>query len=447
MKHKPYLKYKPSGVEWLGNIPESWCTDRLKWTIRVCQNGIWGEEPDGINDVVCIRVADFDRERFKVNLIEPTLRSIPASQLRGRLLHKGDILLEKSGGGEKQPVGAVVMFDHDCKAVCSNFISLISNAKNINSAFLTYLHAALYDAKINVRSIKQTTGIQNLDSSSYFNESVPYLSFEEQEAIADFLDEKCGRIDELIKKKEWLIEILKVKRTAIISHAVIRGLDPNVKMKNSGVEWLSDMPEHWDALPLKRIVAVPVTDGPHETPEILDDGIPFVSAESIRNNRIDFERKRGFISVEDHCRYSKKYKPKRDDIFMIKSGATTGNLAIVETDEEFNIWSPLAVVRANINRALPKYILFAMNSKEFQASVQLFWSYGTQQNIGMNIIENLPIPLPPLPEQRAIANHLDQETGKIDNLISKVEGAIEKLKEYRSGIITAAVTGKIDVRE
>lgn len=216
------------------------------------------------------------------------------------------------------------------------------------------------------------------------------------------------------------------------------------KYKPSRVEWLGDVPEHWNVKQLKWIVAMPITDGPHETPEILDEGIPFISAEAIRNNKIDFERKRGFISEADHNKFSQKYHPKRDDIFMIKSGATTGNLAINESDEEFNIWSPLAVVRVHPKKALPRFVLAAMNSKEFQTSVQLFWSYGTQQNIGMNVIENLQIPVPALSEQKVIAEYLDRETAKIDSLISKKQQLLEKLKEYRTALISKVVTKGLD---
>jgi len=217
-------------------------------------------------------------------------------------------------------------------------------------------------------------------------------------------------------------------------------LKPYPKYKPSGVDWLGVVPEDWKVMPLKWIVSTPITDGPHETPEIFDEGIPFISAEAVRNNKIDFERKRGYISEADHKRFSLKYHPKRNDIYMIKSGATTGNLAIVETDEEFNIWSPLAVIRTNKNKAFARFVLAAMNSKEFQTSVQLFWSYGTQQNIGMNVIENLSIPIPPLSEQHSIAGYLDRETGKIDELIAKKEQLIERLKEKRTALISRAVT-------
>lgn len=132
---------------------------------------------------------------------------------------------------------------------------------------------------------------------------------------------------------------------------------------------------------------------------------------------------------------------------MIKSGATTGNVAFVDTDEEFNIWSPLAVIRPHPEKALTPFVFFFMKSRNFFQAIELGWSYGTQQNIGMNVIENLPIVLPPLPEQRAIASFLDRETVRIDGLINKVNESIALLREYRTALISVAVTGKIDVRK
>jgi type I restriction enzyme S subunit len=328
--------------------------------------------------------------------------------------------------------------------------------RTVHSGFLSYaLRESTFVESIVARSVGVSYPAVNAPDVA----TIPILlpPTPEQRTIADFLDVQTKKINTLIAKKRAFIEKLKEKRTALISHTVTRGLPPAAakaaglnhkpKLKPSGIEWLGDVPVHWAVRPLKIIVSEPITDGPHETPEILDDGIPFVSAESVRNNRIDFTRKRGFISREDHRKYSLKYSPKRDDIYMIKSGATTGNLAIVDTDDEFNIWSPLAAIRTNKKIASPRYVLHAMNAKEFQTSVQLFWSYGTQQNIGMNVIENLVIPLPPLIEQDAIANYLDRETSKIDRMIKKVEAVIEKLQEYRTALITAAVTGKIDVRK
>ncbi|WP_147462743.1 MULTISPECIES: restriction endonuclease subunit S [Pseudomonas syringae group] len=186
----------------------------------------------------------------------------------------------------------------------------------------------------------------------------------------------------------------------------------------------------------------PITDGPHETPEFIDDGIPFVSAEAVSSGEINFSKSR-FISHADHHKYSKKYKPRRDDIFMVKSGATTGVVALVSTDRDFNIWSPLAVVRCS-RLAFPRYILQTMRSRNFQESVILNWSFGTQQNIGMSVIENLRIPLPPISEQNQIARFLDHETARIDALIEEQQRLIELLKEKRQAVISHAVTKGLD---
>ena len=188
--------------------------------------------------------------------------------------------------------------------------------------------------------------------------------------------------------------------------------------KDSGVEWLGEVPGHWEVLPIKRIVAMPITDGPHETPQFIDEGTPFVSAEAVSSGKIDFSRVRACISDEDNARYSLKYSPKLHDIYMVKSGATTGITAIVEGRTDFNIWSPLAVVRCG-ESALPYFVLNFMRSQNFLEAVTLNWSFGTQQNIGMGVIENLFCTLPPLPEQTQIAAFLDRETAKIDELVAE----------------------------
>jgi type I restriction enzyme S subunit len=211
------------------------------------------------------------------------------------------------------------------------------------------------------------------------------------------------------------------------------------KYKNSGVEWLGEVPEHWAVLPLKRIVSSPITDGPHETPAFLDEGVPFVSAEAVSAGRIDFAKVRGCISAEDNARYSLKYAPQQHDIYMVKSGATTGVTAIVEDRTDFNIWSPLAAIRCG-QAAAPYFVLNFMRCRNFQEAVTLNWSYGTQQNIGMGVIENLPCVLPPLAEQTHIAFFLDRETAKIDALIAEQQRLIELLQEKRQAVISHAVT-------
>lgn len=211
------------------------------------------------------------------------------------------------------------------------------------------------------------------------------------------------------------------------------------KYKNSGVEWLGEVPEHWEVIAIKHIVSTPITDGPHETPIFLDEGIPFVSAEAMSLGHIDFNKIRGFISEADHLRFSQKYHPQRDDIYMIKSGATTGITAIVETDKEFNIWSPLAAIRCG-DKSVPHFVLNFMRSKNFREGVTLNWSFGTQQNIGMGVIQNLAVTVPPIEEQIGIATFLECETVKIDELIAEQQRLIELLKEKRQAVISHAVT-------
>lgn len=217
-----------------------------------------------------------------------------------------------------------------------------------------------------------------------------------------------------------------------------------VKMKSSGSPWIGKIPEHWETAAIKFLLQTPVTDGPHETPEKLSEGIPFVSAEAIQDRRINFNRIWGYISENDHARYSRKYSPKIDDIYMVKSGATTGRLAMVEDDRIFNIWSPLAAFRFDGERALPQFVFFALQSEYFQKAVELSWSYGTQQNIGMGVLANLDVSFPSPPEQRTIAAYLDEETGKIDRLVELRRRQIELLKEQRASLIQQAVTCGLD---
>ncbi|MCL2637758.1 MAG: restriction endonuclease subunit S [Oscillospiraceae bacterium] len=214
--------------------------------------------------------------------------------------------------------------------------------------------------------------------------------------------------------------------------------------KDSGVEWIGEIPVDWDRTKLKNLLATPITDGPHETPEILDEGIPFLSAEAVKNLKLNFDLKRGYISQNEHERFCLKCKPQRGDIFMIKSGATTGNIAMVETDEEFSVWSPLALIRCNENKIDRYYMFLFLQSFIFRRQVKLFWSYGTQQNIGMGVLGNLFVAYPDVETQRRIADYLDRRTSAIDTLIADKLRLIDLLREKRQSLISEAVTKGLD---
>ena len=216
------------------------------------------------------------------------------------------------------------------------------------------------------------------------------------------------------------------------------------KYKSSNIEWIEDIPEHWNRTTLKRLTYIKITDGPHETPIFLDEGIPFVSAEAIQNGTINFNDIRGHISKEQDKIYSRKCKPKQGDIFVVKSGSTTGKVAIVETDKDFNIWSPIALIRFNKMKMNNLYGFYFLQSTIFQTQVQQFWSFGTQPNVGMNVLENLWLAIPNIEEQKDIANFLDKKTVYIDNILDKKQRLIELLKEKRQTLISHAVTKGLD---
>lgn len=218
------------------------------------------------------------------------------------------------------------------------------------------------------------------------------------------------------------------------------------KYKDSGIEWIGEIPEHWETSKTLFSLSIPITDGPHTTPELFETGIPFVSAEAVSfgNGRIDFSHIRGYISDNFYQECCKKYIPQIDDIYMIKSGATTGRVAIVDTDVKFTIWSPLAVFRCNKERMLPHFLFYQLQSNGYQKQIELNWSYGTQQNIGMRTLEKLILSVPPIAEQQSIANYLDQKCGEIDELITLQEGMITKLQSYKQSVITEAVTKGLD---
>lgn len=229
---------------------------RLKWAFDSCKNGAWGSEPDGDWDIVCIRAADFDGQSGRLNKGERTLRSIEPNVFDKIALRPGDLVMEKSGGGEKQLVGRTVLFDDERSSVCSNFLARCRPAEDIEPAYLNYLLLAIYAGRGTYPHIKQSTGIQNLDLGSYLNTrvSIPRLSI--QQCIARFLDEKTARIDALIEKKQALLARLAEKRQALITRAVTKGLNPDVPMQPSGLDWVDQIPAHWQSGNIRRFAVM-----------------------------------------------------------------------------------------------------------------------------------------------------------------------------------------------
>ena len=289
-----------------------------------------------------------------------------------------------------------------------------------------------------------TLGRWRLPAINFKKIDVPVPPVLEQQRIVSAIDEKVGKVDALIANVQTQIEKLKAYKQSMITEVVTKGLDPSVPMKNSGVDVYPSVPEHWNVQKTLTTLTMPITDGPHTTPELLSEGIPFVSAEAVScgNGGIDFDHIRGFISREFYDECSKKYVPQRDDIYMIKSGATTGRVSVVDTDRIFTIWSPLAVFRCNPDVVHFRFLYSFLQSSAYQRQVQFGWTYGTQQNIGMRTLERLKVFVPPLDEQYAITECLDAKCIQIDRLVAIKQAKIEKLEQYKRSLIYEYVTGK-----
>ena len=186
---------------------------------------------------------------------------------------------------------------------------------------------------------------------------------------------------------------------------------------------------------LLDVLDQPITDGPHETPTFYDDGVPFISADAIVNNKIDFKRKRGYISDEYDKVCSKKYSPQLLDIYLVKSGSTTGKVAIVKTEERFNIWSPLAAIRVN-KKNDPLFIFYMLQTKQVQEQVKLKSSQGSQPNLSMRVLEKFVIPVPSLDEQSRIVSILDTFEASIANLETQLKEREKQYEYYRNKLLT-----------
>lgn len=217
----PDAPIRPSGIDWIGDIPEHWKKSRIKNHISRSAAGVWGDDEKGNkNDIICFRIADFNYGERCLSFDKITIRNIDPKQLEGRYLSKGDLLIEKSGGGETTPVGRVVYCNFDGKATYTNFIHSITLSDNVDSRFFLYYFNMLYSNKINLLYFNQTTGLQNLQIGEYLGQAIYLPPLSEQQAIADYLDKKCAEIDGLKAKLNKKRETLKELRQSIISEVM-----------------------------------------------------------------------------------------------------------------------------------------------------------------------------------------------------------------------------------
>lgn len=411
---KRYPAYRDSGVEWIGEVPEGWETWKVTHGFQKLGSGTTpkSDDPQYYNDIIPWVTTSELRETVitdtKSKLSEKAM--IDYSSLR---IYPPETLLFAMYGATIGRMGILGIPATVNQACCA-----FTGSKFLDSKFTFYW---LWMRRPILIALSVGGGQPNLSQDDLRKIRIPAPSIPEQRAIAAFLDRETGRIDTLIEKKGRQVELLQEKRAAFINHAVTKGLDPDVKMKDSGVEWLSEVPEHWKMLALKRLASL--KSGESITAENIDkDGdYPVFGGNGLR----------GYTTTFTH-----------DGTYALigRQGALCGNINYAQGQ----FWaSEHAVVVTPIRPVETKWLgelLRAMNLNQYSVSA-------AQPGLSVEMVSNLSVPQPPLQEQSTISAFLDRETERIDTLTTKVRESISKLREYRTALISAAVTGKLDVRE
>jgi type I restriction enzyme S subunit len=432
-KFQPYAEYKDSGIEWLGQIPVHWYIDRLKWSVKLVTDKFDNSSTDaqylGLENV----------ESWTGKIIESDFR--PETEGISSSFRKGDVLF-----GKLRPYLAKVVYAQD-HGICTSEFMVLRPQKYWARYLFYYM---LSPSTVNIID-SSTYGVKMPRANWEFIANLPFVlpPIPEQQAIADFLDQETARIDGLIAKKKRLIELLQEKRTALITHAVTKGLNQNVPMKDSGVEWLGQIPAHWEVKKIKHLARNgyrTFIDGDWiEAPYITTEGIRLIQTGNVG---IGEYIEQGFRYVsEDTFRDLHCTEVMPGDILICRLAEPVGRACLAPNLNEKMITSVDVCILKTRESTEARFIVYFLSSSNYLSWLEAICRGGTRSRISRSMLGSIALPFPPIPEQQAIADFLDQETARIDGLISKINQAIEKLQEYRSALITAAVTGKIDVRK
>ena len=448
-----------SEVTWIDEIPLGWKIKKLKYIANSVKNGIWGEdEKQNKNDIPCIRVADFDRQKNKIKMNNLTLRNLDANKQRVYLLKEHDLLIEKSGGGEKNPVGFVCIYESKEPAIYANFMAKIDiKEENYNKYFLYYFRH-LYNKRINFKHVNQTTGIQNINTKSYFEEKVMLPLKVEQQKIANFLDIKTTEFDKIIEKKEQLIEKLEEAKKSLISEVVtgkVKIVDGKLiardesKMKYSGVEWLGIIPNDWKCVRAKYLMNI---SGGYSfsTNEFCEDGIQVIKIANLYQNKLSLNSQPSYIS-KDYLKRYKSFIVKKDDILISLTGTLGkrdyGFAILLSENDEYLLNQRVGKINVKENYNL-HYVLYLIRSEGYLSQLYSYPSGTKQANLSN---EDITKPIMTIPisinEQNQIVEFLDKKCEVIQQVLKKTISQIQKLKQAKQSLISEAVTGKIDLRD
>lgn len=427
MKLKSYPEYKDSGVAWLGPIPEHWEIMSLKQSVEKID--IKADE----NTLLLPFIGLENIESWTGKFIE----SDSEEMSEGNLFKLSDILF-----GKLRPYLAKVLApDHQGR--CTSEI-LVLRPKRLDRKYLFYYCLSHGFIRI-VDSSTFGTKMPRADWQFVGHMPVAFSSLEEQKIISRFLDRETARIDALIEKKQKQIELLQEKRTALITQAVTKGLDPSVPMKDSGVEWLGQIPEHWEVRRLKYLVNF--YGGGTPSKEIIDfwnGDIPWVSPKDMKIHKIfDSPDK---ITLEAVKQSSTNFINPGALLMVVRSGILNHSIPVAIAGCKLTLNQDMKALIPN-SLAEAEYLLRLIEG--YQKSLLIEWRKegATVESLEFELVANSSFPLPPKHEQSEIISYLDREIEKIDALVNKIQEGIELLKEYRTALITAAVTGKIDVRQ
>ena len=418
MSFPRYESYKDSGVEWLGEVPSSWRTNKIKFSTYVKGRVGWhGLNSNEFSDVGVHLVTGTDFENGFVNwdrcyrISEQRYIEDPYIQLK-----ENDLLITKDGTIGK--LARVKGLPGQASLNSGIFLVRAKDESYLEDFLYWVLQSSLFNNFMDLHKVGST--IQHLYQEVFNQFAFPIPSKSEQHLICVFLDRETAKIDALIAEQQRLIELLKEKRQAVISHAVTKGLNPDAPMKDSGIEWLGDVPEHWEICALKRIASLK-------------------SGNTINSDSIEEVGEFPVFGGNGLRGYTSSYTHEGTYALIGRQGALCGNINYSYgkfwASEHAVVVLPLDVVET---RWLGE-LLRAMNLNQYSISA-------AQPGLSVEIVGNLRIPFPPSIEQTFIAAFLDSETAKLDTLTTEAQRAIELLKERRTALISAAVTGKIDVR-
>ncbi|WP_353859774.1 restriction endonuclease subunit S [Azospirillum formosense] len=429
MTFPAYPEYKDSGVEWLGKVPAHWRVCRVKSVADVINgypfdSGLFG--PDALYPL--IRIRDLNRSETEIRVGGDFVEAASVTSSDVLIGMDGDFNVGRWNGG-----GVGLLNQRMC--CVRGQTSLLTRILEFTLPF---------PLKV-INKVTFSTTVKHLSSAQVEKTAVAFpLDEQEQSAIVTFLDREISKIDALVAEQEKLVDLLKEKRQAVISHAVTKGLAPSVPMKDSGVEWLGEVPGHWDVVPVKRLVQL-VTSGPRGWSELVaDEGAVFFQSQNIGEAmEVVLDAPNRLVPPQDAD--AGRALLKGDDVVICITGARTGAVAHVPSEiEEAYINQHVCLLRPS-STVLGRFLAFSLYSVAGQEQLSCSM-YGLKQGLGLEQVRATVVACPDEEEQRQILAFLDTEVAKLDALDAEARNAIGLLKERRSALISAAVTGKIDVR-